>query len=120
SGLNTRKALEKSREIEWTEVGREFFCFVEEAIAKRGICPLKRGSNEETSVLSPGSMTPARKIPPVRLGPTAATTLATPTYAQFFPFPRDTNSNARDRRQCRSRSREFLRRRPRDTGWGSR
>ena len=51
SGLNMRKALEKSREIEWTEVGREFFRFVEEAIAKRGICPLKRGSNEETSVL---------------------------------------------------------------------
>lgn len=42
SGLNTRQALQKSRESEWTEVGREFFDFVEDAIAKRGICALKR------------------------------------------------------------------------------
>ncbi len=41
SGFNTRQALEKSRESEWTEVGREFFEFVAAAIAKRGVCPLK-------------------------------------------------------------------------------
>src|SRR6266513_2269998 len=44
SGLNTRQALEKSRESEWTEVGSEFFRFVSDAITKRGICPLKRGA----------------------------------------------------------------------------
>jgi UDP-N-acetylglucosamine acyltransferase len=43
SGLNTRQALEKSRETEWTEVGREFFDFVGEAVNKRGVCPY-RGS----------------------------------------------------------------------------
>jgi len=48
SGLNTRQALEKSRESEWTEAGCEFLCFVSDAIAKRGICPLKRGANQET------------------------------------------------------------------------
>ena len=47
SGLNTRQALEKSRESEWTEAGREFFRFVSDAIAKRGICPLKRGADQE-------------------------------------------------------------------------
>jgi len=46
SGLNTRQALEKSKETEWTELGHEFFCFVSEAIAKRGICALKRGATE--------------------------------------------------------------------------
>src|SRR5947208_16290015 len=40
SGLNTRQALEKSRESEWSEAGREFFRFVADAITKRGICPL--------------------------------------------------------------------------------
>jgi len=45
SGLNTRQALEKSRESEWTEAGREFFRFVSDAITKRGICPLKRGAD---------------------------------------------------------------------------
>ena len=44
SGFNTRQALEKSREMEWTEVGREFFDFVAAAIAKRGVCPLKRSA----------------------------------------------------------------------------
>ena len=44
SGLNTRQALEKSKETEWTELGREFFTFVSDAIDKRGICPLKRGT----------------------------------------------------------------------------
>src|SRR5438132_14013136 len=49
SGLNTRRALEKSRESEWTEAGREFFGFVSDEMAKRGICPFKRGaeSSEE-------------------------------------------------------------------------
>jgi len=41
SGFNTRQALEKSRESEWTDVGREFFDFVDTAIAKRVVCPLK-------------------------------------------------------------------------------
>ncbi len=52
SGLNTRQALEKSRESEWTEVGSEFFRFVSDAITKRGICPLKRGaeSSEQRDV----------------------------------------------------------------------
>jgi UDP-N-acetylglucosamine acyltransferase len=45
SGLNTRQALEKSRESEWTEAGREFLRFVSDAITKRGICPLKRGAD---------------------------------------------------------------------------
>jgi UDP-N-acetylglucosamine acyltransferase len=45
SGLNTRQALEKSRENEWSEAGREFFRFVSDAITKRGICPLKRGAD---------------------------------------------------------------------------
>jgi UDP-N-acetylglucosamine acyltransferase len=48
SGLNTRQALEKSRQSEWTEAGREFFQFVGDAITKRGICPLKRGVEQET------------------------------------------------------------------------
>jgi len=48
SGLNTRQALEKSRESEWTEAGREFLRFVSDAITKRGICPLKRGAEHET------------------------------------------------------------------------
>ena len=50
SGLNTRQALEKSKETEWTELGREFFRFVSDAMTKRGICRLKRGSDEETSI----------------------------------------------------------------------
>ena len=47
SGLNTRQALEKSRESEWTETGREFLRFVSEATTKRGICSLKRGGGED-------------------------------------------------------------------------
>jgi UDP-N-acetylglucosamine acyltransferase len=42
SGLNARQAMDKSAQLEWNEVGREFFQFVEEAIAKRGICPYHR------------------------------------------------------------------------------
>jgi len=45
SGLNTRQALEKSRETTWIEVAREFFDFVGEAITKRGICPFHRSSS---------------------------------------------------------------------------
>jgi UDP-N-acetylglucosamine acyltransferase len=44
SGLNTKQALEKSREMEWTEIGREFFDFVEEALKTRGVCPYHRNS----------------------------------------------------------------------------
>jgi UDP-N-acetylglucosamine acyltransferase len=43
SGLNTRQALERSKEMQWTDVGHEFFRFVGDAIGKRAICPLKRG-----------------------------------------------------------------------------
>jgi UDP-N-acetylglucosamine acyltransferase len=50
SGLNTRQALEKSTEMNWTELGREFFRFVSDAMTKRGICRLERGSHEETSI----------------------------------------------------------------------
>ena len=42
SGLNTRQALEKSKETEWTELGCEFFQFISDAIGKRGICAPKR------------------------------------------------------------------------------
>jgi UDP-N-acetylglucosamine acyltransferase len=44
SGLNTKQALEKSRETGWTEVGREFLDFVAEALKARGICPYHRNS----------------------------------------------------------------------------
>jgi len=47
SGLNTRQALEKSKDTAWTELGREFFQFIGEAIGKRGICPLKGGEVPE-------------------------------------------------------------------------
>ena len=47
SGLNTRQALEKSKETEWTELGCEFFQFISDAIGKRGICPLKRDRTED-------------------------------------------------------------------------
>jgi UDP-N-acetylglucosamine acyltransferase len=47
SGLNTRQALEKSQETEWTEVGREFFDFVSEAIRKRGVCPYRRSNSAD-------------------------------------------------------------------------
>ncbi len=45
SGLNTKQALEKSRETEWREPGREFFDFVAEALRGRGICPYHRGAS---------------------------------------------------------------------------
>lgn len=43
SGLNTRQALEKSAEMEWTERGREFFDFVGQA-GTRGISPYRSAS----------------------------------------------------------------------------
>lgn len=48
SGFNTRQALAKSHEMAWTELGREFFDFVTEALKSRGICPYRRddSSNE--------------------------------------------------------------------------
>src|SRR5437868_9539562 len=45
SGLNTRQALEKSRESQWTEAGSEFFRFVSDAMTKRGICPYRRSNS---------------------------------------------------------------------------
>jgi acyl-[acyl-carrier-protein]--UDP-N-acetylglucosamine O-acyltransferase len=44
SGLNTRQVLEKAREDEWSELGREFFDFVAAAQSKRGVCPYRKGS----------------------------------------------------------------------------
>lgn len=41
SGLNTRQALEHSRQAEWTELGQEFFDFVQVSLQKRGICPYR-------------------------------------------------------------------------------
>jgi len=49
SGLNTRQALEKSKETEWTDLGREFFRFIADAIGKRGICALKRDGGRDGS-----------------------------------------------------------------------
>jgi UDP-N-acetylglucosamine acyltransferase len=46
SGLNTRQALERSREMKWTPVGSEFFDFVAEA-GKRGICPYRGDGSAE-------------------------------------------------------------------------
>jgi len=46
SGLNTRQALERSREMKWTQVGSEFFDFVTEA-GKRGICPYRGDGSAE-------------------------------------------------------------------------
>ncbi|PYK89975.1 MAG: acyl-ACP--UDP-N-acetylglucosamine O-acyltransferase [Verrucomicrobia bacterium] len=46
SGLNTRQALERSREMKWTQLGREFFDFVEKT-GKRGICPYRRHGSAE-------------------------------------------------------------------------
>jgi UDP-N-acetylglucosamine acyltransferase len=46
SGLNTRQALERSREMKWTQPGREFFDFVEKT-GKRGVCPYRRHGSAE-------------------------------------------------------------------------
>ena len=49
SGLNISQALEKAAAMELGAPAREFFAFVA-AAGKRGICPLKRGANEEMSI----------------------------------------------------------------------
>jgi len=46
NGLNISQALEKAAAMEFGAPAREFFAFVAGA-GKRGICPLKRGANEE-------------------------------------------------------------------------
>jgi UDP-N-acetylglucosamine acyltransferase len=47
SGLNTHQALEKSTEMEWSNLGQEFFQFIRDGIGKRGICALKRSERSE-------------------------------------------------------------------------
>ena len=47
SGFNMRQVLEKARETEWTDVGREFFEFVEAALRKRGVCPYRKAKRSE-------------------------------------------------------------------------
>jgi UDP-N-acetylglucosamine acyltransferase len=49
SGLNLSQALEKAAAMKIGAPAREFLDFVANA-KKRSICPLKRGTNEETSV----------------------------------------------------------------------
>jgi UDP-N-acetylglucosamine acyltransferase len=49
SGLNISQALEKAATMKFGGPAREFLDFVANA-KKRGICPLKRGANEEMSV----------------------------------------------------------------------
>lgn len=49
SGLNISQALEKAATMKFGGPAREFLDFVSNA-KKRGICPLKRGANEEISI----------------------------------------------------------------------
>ena len=49
SGLNVGQAIEKSATMNFGSAAREFFEFVANA-KKRGICPLKRGADEEMSI----------------------------------------------------------------------
>jgi UDP-N-acetylglucosamine acyltransferase len=49
SGLNISQALEKAATVKFTAPAREFLDFIANA-KKRGICPLKRGGNEEMLV----------------------------------------------------------------------
>jgi UDP-N-acetylglucosamine acyltransferase len=49
SGLNIGQAIEKAAAVKFGPAGREFFDFVANA-KKRGICPLKRGADEEMSI----------------------------------------------------------------------
>ena len=49
SGLNISQALQKGATMKFGAPAREFLKFVANA-KKRGICPIKRGPNEETSV----------------------------------------------------------------------
>jgi UDP-N-acetylglucosamine acyltransferase len=46
SGINVGQAIEKAATMKFGAAGREFFDFVANA-KKRGICPLKRGADEE-------------------------------------------------------------------------
>jgi UDP-N-acetylglucosamine acyltransferase len=49
SDLNLAQALQKSAAIKFGDAAREFFDFIAQA-KKRGICPYKRGADEETSI----------------------------------------------------------------------
>jgi UDP-N-acetylglucosamine acyltransferase len=49
SGLNISQTLEKASTMKFATPAREFLDFVANA-KKRGICPLKRGGDEETSI----------------------------------------------------------------------
>ena len=49
SGLNVGQAIEKSATMNFGSAAREFFVFVANA-KKRGICPFKRGADEEMSI----------------------------------------------------------------------
>jgi len=49
SGLNISQALERASVMNFAAPAREFFAFVANA-KKRGICPLKRDTGEETSI----------------------------------------------------------------------
>jgi len=49
SGLNVSEALEKSKAMTFGNVAREFLDFIASA-KKRGICPFKRGADEELSI----------------------------------------------------------------------
>lgn len=49
SGLNVSEALEKSKAMRFGTTAREFLDFVANA-KKRGICPLKRGADEELPI----------------------------------------------------------------------
>jgi UDP-N-acetylglucosamine acyltransferase len=49
SGMNVSTALEKSKTITFGKAAREFLDFVANA-NKRGLCPLKRGADEELSI----------------------------------------------------------------------
>jgi UDP-N-acetylglucosamine acyltransferase len=50
SGLNVSEAIEKAASIKFSGAAAEFFDFVANA-KKRGICPLKRGADEEEAAI---------------------------------------------------------------------
>jgi UDP-N-acetylglucosamine acyltransferase len=49
SGLNTSQALDKAKTMTFGAPAREFLDFVAKS-KKRGICPLKRGTDDDVSV----------------------------------------------------------------------
>ena len=49
SGLSTTQALKKAESMKLAKLAKEFFNFVA-AAKKRGICPLKRGADDEMSI----------------------------------------------------------------------